>query len=567
MNSENKKFWLNYAKKLSWKKFPSTAFRQILSKPDWFFDGRINIYENCVERHINEGNGDKIAIHYIKKNGKISNHTYQETSILVSKFSEFLKSQIKEKNQKIMIHASASLDTTIAILSCAKLGLHFSVIFEELKDEALYKRIKIFKPNIIFSKKINTNIKKLFKEITQFKIDKYKELKLKNIKDKFKFFKSNRPLFTLFTSGSTGMPKGITHGSGGYLLYSYYTCEKYFGLNKNSKILTASDAGWINGHTYAIFGPLSIGASTVIIEKPTMLMNKNILIAAIDLKITVLYIPVTLLRLMKSIYSNTKFESKNIKTLGSMGEPLANSVGRWFVKTFGKKNMPIINTYFQTETGGIITSHKYNDKVSPNLYGCVGVPIKNHIKLNKLSKKKKEIKIQGSWPGQMIDVINSKDHWKKYFDLKGNFRMFDYATMNKKNILIHGRTDDVINIRGHRVGSSEIESIVLEIRSNVECSAISVENEIEGNVFYLFCISKKKNINEIEQKIIKNFGVYAVPKKIFFIKELPKTRSGKIMRRILRDLINNPKKKIISDISTLTNKKVIKDISNIILSS
>ena len=179
MNSENKKFWLNYAKKLSWKKFPSTAFRQILSKPDWFFDGRINIYENCVERHINEGNGDKIAIHYIKKNGKISNHTYRETSILVSKFSEFLKSQIKEKNQKIMIHASASLDTTIAILSCAKLGLHFSVIFEELKDEALYKRIKIFKPNIIFSKKINTNIKKLFKEITQFKIDKYKELKLK----------------------------------------------------------------------------------------------------------------------------------------------------------------------------------------------------------------------------------------------------------------------------------------------------------------------------------------------------------------------------------------------------
>jgi acetyl-CoA synthetase len=267
---------------------------------------------------------------------------------------------------------------------------------------------------------------------------------------------------------------------------------------------------------------------------------------------------------MKSLYGNINLKNLKLKILGSMGEPLANSVGRWFVKNFGVKNMPIINTYFQTETGGIITSHKFNQKIEQKFYGYVGEPIKSHIKLNYLSNKKKEIKILNSWPGQMINVINSKKHWNEYFDELKNFRMFDYATKKGDNIFIHGRTDDVINIRGHRIGSSEIEAVVLELNSIIECSAICVDDDIEGNIFYLFCKSLTKKISDIEVKIIKNFGTYAIPRKIYFVDEIPKTRSGKIMRRVLRDLVKNPRKAIKSDISTLVNKNILKSISNVI---
>ena len=228
-------------------------------------------------------------------------------------------------------------------------------------------------------------------------------------------------------------------------------------------------------------------------------------------------------------------------------------------KIFKNKNSSIVNTYFQTETGGIICSPKFNEKINQSPHGSVGKPF-NFIKFNKIEKdRKKEIKITNPWPG-CKKLINGKKEFKKYWDRSGNFRMFDLATRVNKNIYIHGRTDDVVNVRGHRIGSGEIESIVLKNNFISECSAVSIPSKLEGHEIYLFVVSKKKNDNKINKCIISNFGNFAVPKKIIYISELPKTRSGKILRRLMRDLIIFNDIRKTGDITTIINKKIVYEI-------
>ena len=557
--------WLKKKNLINWKIKPKKEFLKKNNYYTWFPDGELNVYENCILDNL-KYRKNKNAIIFIDENNQIKKFSYLKINNQVSKVSFYLTNNLNFNSKtKIMIHGGASFETIILMLSCTRLGIHFSVIFEELEIDAIKRRLKLFTPdylftNINFNFSVNNNNLNQFNTKSFFK--KINQLRKKNYQIKLDHFKSEKSLFTLFTSGSTGEPKGITHGTGGYLFYSKYTTQKQFGCNKNSVMMTASDSGWINGHTYALFGPLSIGATTVILAKPTMLLNKLTLDKIKKLNISIFYLPVTLIRMMKAIYVNLENKEFNFKTLGSMGEPLANEVALWFVNNFSKLGKPIINTYFQTETGGIICSHKFNQKVKKKDYGSVGLPCDNLVKINKLSKlKKKEIKIIKPWPGMMKKIINGNDIYKKYFDYRGNFKLFDLATKSKNQIFIHGRSDDVINVRGHRIGSGEIESVVLEISKVVECSAVAIEDYLEGNVIYLFVVSNKKNIGEtIENKISSAFGNYVIPKKIFFVKELPKTRSGKIMRRILREIVLN--KSMSSDISTMLNPEVINKIKD-----
>ena len=264
---------------------------------------------------------------------------------------------------------------------------------------------------------------------------------------------------------------------------------------------------------------------------------------------------------MKTFF-NKKFQTKFLNTLGSMGEPLAPSVAEWYSKTFSKKKKCIVNTYFQTETGGIIASPKFNEKIENIPHGSVGKLVNNKIKLSPLFKNRKlEIKIQNTWPGCMKKILNKGDTWQKYWDKNNHFRLFDLATIQNNNIFIHGRTDDVINIRGHRIGSEELESIILKINGVIECCAISQVDEIEGNSIFFFISSRKNKIDEqINDKIIKNFGSFALPKKIYYLSELPKTRSGKILRRLLRTILTNPSSTNYGDLSTMLNKDIISEI-------
>ena len=572
-------FWLEQSNLVEWYQKPSFAFKKKKNNyVDWYPDGKINIFDNCVSKNIKLGLGKKIAIYCVNKKKEIKSYTYDEINKKVNLFSNIIEVQLKNRKIstcKIMIHASASIESSISMLSCSKLGIHFSVIFEDLAWEAISKRISLLKPDIFFS----SCKKEIFKKTILRKIKFHKKIKFiffdelkylnkkKVINIESRAFNGNKELFTLFTSGSTGEPKGVTHDSAGYLVYTKYTCKYQFGMNRNSIILTGSDAGWVNGHTYALFGPLSFGATTVLIEKPILLIDDFFLKKILRLKVTILYLPVTLIRLMKVIFKKLKFQTKYLTTLGSMGEHLAPSVAKWFAKNFTNKNKSIINGYFQTENGAIIASPNYKQKTSQVPHGSVGKPVNKYLKVNKLFKNKKtEIKILTPWPGCMKSILNGDKEWKKYWDKSNNFRMFDLATIKKKNIFIHGRVDDVINIRGHRIGSEEIESTVLRIKEIYECCVISKVDDLEGHVIYLFVVSKNNNINnKILNKIASNFGTFALPKEIYYINELPKTRSGKILRRLLRSMLINPHSKNHGDLSTMLNSKVIYEIKEKIL--
>jgi len=568
-----KNFYLKESEKLDWLKKPKIA---VLKGKDnhysWFPDGQLNLYENCITKYQKKKSG-KTAIITVDKNKDIIKYNYNDIDKRVNNVANYITQSSSKKDLKIMIHASASIESAVLMLACAKLGLHFSVIFEELEALGIENRLKIFKPNIFFTRVCKKDfLKKIhFKSSIKTKFMYGEELKKilnekkNNFEIKNKINNSSKSLFTLFTSGSTGKPKGITHSTGGYLLYAKITCEKQFGINKNSIVLTASDAGWINGHTYSLFGPLSHGSTTILIEKPISLVDIKFFKKILSLKVSVIYLPVTLIRLIRSLNKNFRINKKYIKCIGSMGEPLAPSVAKWFSNKFLNKNKAVVNTYFQTETGGIVCSPKYNQSTKQVPHGSVGEPFSKYIKINKLKKKSlNEIKILTPWPGMMKNVINGKIEWNKYWDKSSHFRLFDLATKKNKNVYIHGRNDDVVNIRGHRIGSEEIESTLLKIKKITECCVVALADQLEGSKIYLFIVSDSIVDNQINDMIISNFGTYAIPKKIFYVKEIPKTRSGKILRRILKNIIINPNLKNYGDTSTILNSGSIKKIKEIV---
>lgn len=599
------KFWSQLAKTgINWEELwdEKNTYKEKLPYFWWFKEGKLNFCVNAIDRYL--GNPNKIALKWIPENPKEKpvELTYSKLHQKVCKFANVLKKLGVKKGDAVSIYLPLIPEATIAMLACTRIGAIHSVVFSAFAPDALKTRIKDCEAKVLITadgyyrrgKKVDL-LKKAKKALKGTKIKKTivaNRFKKKNYSGKFISFNkalegqssyckpeimnSEDPLFILYTSGTTGKPKGIVHDTGGYAVQSYWTTKWVFDLHPEETMWCTADIGWITGHTYAIYGPLLNGATTIIYEGTPDFPNLGRWWKIIEEnKVNVFYTAPTAIRMF--IKGGDKFVKKykmaSLKVLGTVGEPIDEKAWKWYFSKIGKNRCPIIDTWWQTETGG--TTINVLPGIGPFVPTIAGksFPGTRHIIVNKNGKKvSKGFLTQQSpfAPGMLHGVW--KNH-KKYIDtywksFKKYYDTSDGAIMKDNLIKITGRTDDVMKVAGHRLSTAELENVINKFKKVNESAVVPIPDKIRGQVPVAFVVLKKLNGDvKIEKKIKKHvddtLGPTARPHKIYFVKDLPKTRSGKIMRRILKSLLANEEPK---GLMTLINPKCVDEIKGIVKS-
>ena len=606
----NEEFWSKVSKRIHWFKnwdnISSIDYSK--AKIKWFENGKLNVSYNCIDRHIENGHGDNIALIWEGNDtSEDKQFTYKELLNEVSKFSNVLKSNNVIKGDRVCIYMQMIPELAIAMLACSRIGAVHSIVFGAFSSESLRDRINDSKCKVVVTQ--DTGVRGLKKDIPMKEnVDKavlecpsiHKVFVVKrtstNIKMKLnrdvwwhdemldissickpEWMDSEDPLFILYTSGSTGSPKGVLHTTGGYLVYVSYTHEIVFDYQSNDIYWCTADIGWITGHSYIIYGPLSNRATTLMFEGVPNYPDFSRFWQIIDKhKVNIFYTAPTALRaLMKEgnkFVQNT--DRSSLKLLGSVGETIKKPEWDWYYEVVGEKRCPILDTWWQTETGGIlitplpaVTKLKPGSATKP-FFGIAPIILDtdgNEIKGNPAEGL---LVIKKSWPGQMRTLYGDHQRFfETYFSqFKGYYFTGDGAKRDKDgDYWITGRVDDVLNISGHRLGTAEIEGAIGQHKDVAEAAVVGYPHELKGQGVYAFVtlmtgIESNENIeNKIKLKVREIIGPHACPDKIQFSEGLPKTRSGKIMRRILRKIsegdIDN-----LGDISTLSDPSVVKSL-------
>lgn len=547
----------------------------------------LNLYNRLVGKSSNENKEIAIVVNKSREKISITQKIALRKSKAIAKKIKDLSLQEGNEQLRIFGVLSASEASFYLMLASCFLGANHCICFEDLSDTSIANRINIFEPHIIIGTE-NTKDKLAeavknsdFKDAPILDITNTETLNPPGENHDFASadYNSDDILFTLFTSGSTGLPKAIRHTASRYSRYAEATSKHFFGLNQQSTIFTATDAGWINGHTYAFYGPLLCSSTTVISEGLSETSNPDYLEFILTAcGVTCFYASVTLLRAIRqnalAAKSVTRLKSlSNLERIGSCGEPLANDVGNWILNYLSPKRKSIVNTYFQTETGGVLTAPRDEDGFNSD-YSNVGKPscfieIKSASELLSAQELEDEsidpdeLLIPYPWDGIFHSVIS--DRPTKYFTKKGFYRLHDTGNFgNDGSLFIGGRSDDVMNVAGHRIGSSEIENTVIQISGIFESCAVAIPDETMGSSIALFySASTQIDASIIRRKIHEVLSEYHQPQYIFKFNSLPKTKSGKIMRRIMRSLAENGSLDPAADYSTFINRDdFIKDCAS-----
>lgn len=590
----------------------------------WFIGGKLNVCYNCLDRHIENGYGDRIALIYERNEiGKDEYITYNDVMENVCRISNLLKKMGVRKGDRVCIYMSTNPYSIYAMLACARIGAVHVVVFAGFSSESLSERINDSQCKIIISnikvlrgekviyldKVVNESIKSCpsIKDVLFYDdgndIDlsnyNYKGVNFYSLKDEIKnerpyspceWMDSEDPLFILYTSGSSGKPKGMIHTQSGYLLGTLLTTKYIFNTKKGDIHGCLADIGWITGHSYILYGPLSNGLTTVLFDSiPSYPDHGRYWYTVEKHKITQLYLSPTAIRSLMRYDDGifNQYDLSSLKVLGSVGEPINPKAWEWYFNNIGKGKCPLVDTYWQTETGSIILSpvpgknggFKPGSCIRPFLgISCVLMDTENgkiYDNDDDIRDKKGILLLTRPWPSISRTILGCHPRYiNAYFNTcKGYYSTSDGAYIDKdKYIWIFGRVDDVINVSGHRIGTSEIESSLTEHPNTYESAVIGIPHEIKGSSIVAFCVLKEgsydkndedKIKSELVYQVRKSIGGLAVPEKIYIVKGLPKTRSGKIMRRLLRKIVLNTLDNN-DDISTLSDPDIIEHIKKVV---
>jgi len=614
-------FWAEQARRLiSWK----TPFTKILNQSDapffkWFEDGTLNASYNCLDRNIEKGHGNKTALIFEADGGEVTKITYSQLLAKTCQIANGLKSIGIKKGDRVMIYISMSIDGVAAMQACARIGATHSVVFGGFSAQSLRDRIE------------DTGAVAVITADQQVRGGKYLPLKtivdeaialggcdtIKNVlvvkrtgsdiamqagRDQWmqtlcdkqsstcepEWVGAEHPLFLLYTSGSTGKPKGVQHSTGGYLLHAALTTEWTFDLKDNDVFWCTADIGWVTGHTYITYGPLALGGTEIVFEGvPTYPDAGRFWKMIQDHKVSIFYTAPTAIRsLIKAAEANDavhpkSYDLSSLRLLGSVGEPINPAAWEWYYKHIGGSRCPIVDTFWQTETGGHMITPLPG--VTPMVPGSCTLPFPG-IEAAIVDEAGNDVPngqggilvVKKPWPSMIRTIWGDPERFKKSYypdEFKGKYYLAGDGAIRDAHtgyFTITGRIDDVLNVSGHRMGTMEIESALVSCTELVaEAAVVGRPDDTTGEAICAFVVLKRARPTGDEAKQIakilrdhvgKEIGPIAKPKDIRFGDNLPKTRSGKIMRRLLRSLAKN--EAITQDISTLENPAILEQLTD-----
>jgi acetyl-CoA synthetase len=607
-------FWDDFARnEFTWRKPWTNVLSGNLEKADvkWFEGAELNITENCIDRHLEtKGNQTAIIFEANDPNEKALHISYTELAKNVNKAANMLKRMGAQKGDRICLYMPMVPELAYAVLACARIGAVHSVVFAGFSAKSLSDRINDAQCNILLTADAGfrgakvTPLKSIADEalLTCPSIEKVIVLNRTNTACEMKqgrdfwwheefpkasdiceaeTMKAEDLLFILYTSGSTGKPKGMVHTCGGYMVYTNYTFRNVFQYQENDIYWCTADIGWITGHSYILYGPLSAGATTLMFEGiPSYPDNDRFWQVVAKHKVNIFYTAPTAIRalLICDPALVNKHDLSSLKTLGTVGEPINLEAWEWYDEMIGKKKCPIVDTWWQTETGGIMISPLSGITETIPTFATLPLPGIQPCLMDEIGEEILENDAEGRlcikypWPSMARTIYG--DH-QRYLDtyfstFKGKYFTGDGAKRDENgNYRITGRVDDIVIVSGHNLGTAEIENAIDEHPLITEAAVVGYPHDLKGNSIYAFVTVKDANEisaddqmkmrKEILDLVSKIIGPIAKPEKIQFTTGLPKTRSGKIMRRILRKIASNELDSL-GDISTLLNPECVEEI-------
>ena len=601
-------FWASIAEHFIWKKKWDKVLNWNFEEPkiEWFINGKLNITENCLDRWA-VSQPDRPAIIWEPNDPGEANHTltYKELLSAVCKFANALKKSGAQKGDRICIYMPMVPELAIVVLACARIGAIHSVVFGGFSAKSIADRIEDAQCSMVITadgvmrgaKEIHlknivdealkdcTSVKKVIVlQRTKSKIDMIEGrdlwwhdcVKEENEICEPTIMDAEDMLFILYTSGSTGKPKGVVHTCGGYMVYANYTFVNTFQYKNGQVFFCTADIGWVTGHSYIVYGPLSAGATVVLFEGiPTYPDAGRFWDIIEKYKVNILYTAPTAIRSLMA-YGTSFIEKKDLtslKVLGTVGEPINEEAWHWYDKNIGNNNCPIVDTWWQTETGGILITSLAGVTPQKPAHATLPMPGVQPVLLDEKGEVIIGNDVSGNlcikfpWPGMLRTTYGDHERCRvNYFAAYPKLYFTGDGCLRDENgyYRITGRVDDVLNVSGHRIGTAEVENAINIHNSIIESAVVGFPHAIKGQGLYAYVITDGNHSSdalkdEIIKTVVAQIGPFAKPDKIQFVKGLPKTRSGKIMRRILRKIAEGEMENL-GDTTTLLDPDIVEEI-------